>query len=277
MIRFLLMSAWAVLGLGLEKFATADDLRLSLDLRNTYSEDPMSGGTWGLYVRSVDTGTSPEGAHGVASIRAILTNVASTGITFSPGFPAPNTPINANGAAEVQVLSNGTVEIVYSQDTSADGVVTSVGTNPRITRETLVASGSWPAGPRPTFGVDPQGLSSSGSFLSSDVAPYSAVPADTVVTSVVTLGDLNGSLTINNLDTPLFVARLPGGALAGQFHPAADINQDGFIRLDISGYVAILFARKPGGPTTVAVPEPVCSALIGFAMFAVCWCRGISR
>lgn len=245
--------------------ADADQIRLSLDLNLTNRNTNGTGGTWRLYARKVEDGNAPDGNSGIAGIRAILTNVATTGITFGAG-------INSNGAADFQALSNGALEIVYGQDISAAGVVTTVGTHATVNRDTLIASGTFPGGvgvPRPAFGVDtstPTPFGSEGNFLVSNGAGgwtnSLEVSGANILTQVVVVGDANGNGFVNNLDTGQFVSRLPGGANSGIFLAAADINQDGVNNnLDIGGYVGIL-----GGPavtaSTTAVPEPSTLGLV---------------
>ncbi len=145
----------------------ADELLITLDLRNTYRNDALGGGTWQLFVRKVETGTEPQGDFGVSGIRALIDNISLEGIAFAPGIGQAYF-----GAPFTQVLSNGTVEIIYQQDlngTVIEGVGVPVLPQSPF-RDRLIASGTWPGGPRPVFGMDLEGLFSSGQFLGGDSA-----------------------------------------------------------------------------------------------------------
>lgn len=261
MKRSLLICAAALMMLVNVPQADADQIMLTLDLRNTNRQNSASGGTWQLFARKVENGSAPNGDNGISGIRAILNGVSETGITFATGINqlGPDTYTNT--------LSNGAVEVVYGQDISAAGVVTGVGVSATATQDRLIASGSWPAGAtRPTFGTDPGGFSSEANFLGGAAAPFPAsleVSGSNILTAVYTLGDMNNSGTITNLDTGAFVAQLPPTPSA-PYNPAADINQSGTVtNLDISGYVGIL--TGPGAASISAVPEP---SSIGLALLA---------
>ncbi len=75
----------------------ADDLQLTLDLRNNNHANGLGGGTWQLFARVVETAVGPDGSTGIVGIRALLDRIDATGITFNPA-------INSNGAARVQTL-----------------------------------------------------------------------------------------------------------------------------------------------------------------------------
>ena len=265
MKRSLLICSAALMMLVSVPKADADQIQLTLDLRNAVRTNSLSGGTWQLFARKVETGTAPDGNNGISGIRAIINNIAEAGITFSATINQLPT-----GGPYTNTLSNGAVEIVYGQDISAAGVVTGVGVPVApapATRDTLIASGTWPAGPRPTFGVDTSAtpLGSEGNFLGGAAAPFPAsleVSGANILTSVVTLGDMNNSGTITNLDTAAYVRQLP--VAIDPYNPAGDINQSGNVsNTDTAGYVAIL-----GGPAVAAVsvvPEPSTVALAIFA------------
>jgi hypothetical protein len=260
MKRSLLICAAALMMLVSIPKADADQIRLTLDLRNTNRANAASGGTWQLFARKVETGSAPEGNSGISGIRAILNGISSTGITFASGINQLPT-----GGPYIDVLTNNAVEIVYGQDISTAGVVNNVGIGANANQDRLIASGTWPAGAtRPTFGTDPAGAGSEGNFLGGSSAPYPAsleVSGANVTTQVVTLGDINGSNTITAADTPQYLAVL-GGSVA--YNPAADINQSGSVTAaDTAQYLAIL-----GGPSSAAisvVPEP---SSIGLAVIA---------
>ncbi len=252
--RNLILCAATLLVLVLSTQTRADNLRLTLDLRNTSRLNPLNGGTWQLFARKVETGAGAQGDFGVSSLRALLNNISATGITIAPGISQPN------GVPFANTLTNGVVEIDYAQDLNGT-VITGVGVNAIANRDQLIASGSWPAGPRPTFGVDPGGLSSEGHFLTSSAPPYGEISPDDVLTEVVTLGDFNGSATITNSDIALFVARFPGAMPPLPYSPAADFNQNGTITsLDIAPFIAGLTA--PLTAATTAVPEPASVSLL---------------
>ncbi|TWU17822.1 hypothetical protein [Bythopirellula polymerisocia] len=228
----------------------ADDLQLTLDLKNTISNDATSGGTWQLFARKLETGGGSEGDFGVAATRGLLNNIDVNSISFASGIGQPTT-----GGPYIQTLSNGTVEINYQQDLSGS-VVTGVGVNFPVTRDSLIASGTWPSGPRPTFGIDPDGFSSAGSFLSSASAPYSLVSPDNTFTEVVTLGDFNNSATITLLDVAPFWHQFNLSCCGPEpYNPAADINQSGSITsLDRGAFIS-LFTSYVSPPLDPA-PEP---------------------
>jgi hypothetical protein len=245
----------------------ADNIVLTLDLRNTNRASATSGGTWQLFARKQETGTAPNGDNGIAGIRAVINNISIGSVTFASGINAMS-DTSCNGGQCVQTLSNGAVEIVYGQDLSAAGVVTGVGVFANVFQDRLIASGSWPAGAgRPTFGTDAQSFGSEANFLLNASAPWGnalEVSGANIITEVYTLGDLNNSNTVTSLDIGGFVARLPGASPSLPYHAAADINQSGTITgLDISPFVAIL-----SGPTAAAVsvvPEP---STFGLALLA---------
>jgi hypothetical protein len=261
MKRSLLICAAALTMLVNVPDASADKIQLTLDLKNTSRSSAASGGTWQLFARKVEDGAAPNGDNGISGIRAILTGISSTGITFAAGTN------QLSGGPYTDVLSNGAVEVVYGQDISIAGVVTGVGVPPVATpnRDTLIASGSWPAGAtRPAFGTDPGGKSSEANFLGGAAAPFPAsleVSGANVLTSVYTLGDLNNSGTISNADTNPYIQVLTGAAA---YNPAADINQSGTVtNADTSQYIAIL--TGPGSASISVVPEP---SSIGLALLA---------
>ncbi|TWU22684.1 hypothetical protein [Bythopirellula polymerisocia] len=227
----------------------ADDLQLTLDLLNNISNDATSGGTWQLFARKLETSSGAEGDFGVAATRALLNNVDINTITFRSGIGQPTT-----GGPYIQTLSNGTVEINYQQDLGGP-VVTGVGVFPsfRPFQDQLIASGTWPSGPRPAFGLDPDSFSSSGSFLSSASAPFAAISPDNTFSDVVTLGDFNDSDTITLLDISPHLLTQAGNE--PRYHPAADFNQSGTVSSsDRAQFIAALSNRKPS-PLTPA-PEP---------------------
>ena len=231
----------------------ADDVRLTLDHRNTNRANALSGGTWQLFVRKVETGAGAEGDNGIAGIRALINNITEAGITFATGINQLST-----GGPYVNTLTNGVVEIVYGQDLVPANVVVGVGVDANANKDRLIASGIWPAGPRPTFGNDGSvavggPFSSEANFLNAAVAPFTGVLASNTLTSVITLGDTNNTGTISNSDTAGYIAAL-GGGVPG-YNPAADINQTGTVsNSDTPLYIGIL--GGPIGANIGAVPEP---------------------
>jgi hypothetical protein len=205
----------------------ADDVVLTLDLSNTFRDESRSGGTWQLFARRVETGKDPQGDGGISYIRALINNIRSDTITFAPGIGQRTT-----GGPFVNTLKSGTVEILYRQDTDGTAV-TSVGVAKKPHLDRLIATGSWPAGPRPTFGDDgatPKPAKSQAKFLGAAKAPYpDSVVAGKTSTAVITLGDLNENGTVTNSDIAPFMARLPGASPSLPYHPAGDINQSGTI------------------------------------------------
>jgi hypothetical protein len=233
----------------------ADDVQLTLDLRQTSYSNPKGGGIWQLYARIVDNAGSVDGSHGLASVRAILKNVNATDIAFN--MPA----INATGAMEVTSLSNGAVKINYSQDRTGAAKM-GLGVPPVSTpnRDLLVASGTWLAGPRPVFAVDPEGLASGATVWTTPTAPFEAVAPNNSPTSVVTLGDLRTTPAINagiinGLDRVDFLRQLPGASMPAPYNPAADIDQNGVVNnLDTVRFIKI-FTGQPD-PAVNDAPEP---------------------
>ncbi len=260
----LICAAIMMLLQGMAQNVNADSLQLTLDLRNTNRANALSGGTWQLYARKVEGAGGVNGDNGIAGVRAIINNISATGITFAAG-------INSNGAANAQVLSGTTVEVVYGQNIAIAGVIGGLGVSGTPNLDRLIASGTYPAGPRPTFGTD-GALSSEGNFLNvAAPGPFgNSIEASgaNVTTSVVTLGDMNNSGTITSLDISGFVARLPGAVPSLPYNPAADINQSGTVSgLDISQFVAIL--SGPSGAAVTAVPEPTTLGLTLLASFGL--------
>ncbi len=227
----------------------ADELQLTLDLVNNVVNDAFSGGRWQLFARKLETSSGAEGDFGVASVRALLENVDVNSISFSGSIGQGTT-----GGPYIQTLANGTVELIYEQDLNGT-VVTGVGVPvlpAPVTRDTLIASGSWSSGPRPAFGMDPDGLVSTGAFLASPVVPYSTIFPDRVYSETVTLGDLNGSHTVSLLDNGPFLLT---NARQLPYHPAADLNQSGnSSTTDRALYVQTLATRAPGMLTIAAEP-----------------------
>jgi hypothetical protein len=249
----LICAAIMMLLQGTAQNVNADTLQVTLDLRNTSRTNALSGGTWQLFARRVDGAGGVVGDNGLAGLRAIINNISATGITFN----AANNGAGNVGAANAQVLTGTTVEVVWGQNLAAPNVITGLGVSATVNLDRLIASGTWPAGPRPTFGTD-GALSTEGNFLNTNVAPFgNSIEASgaNVTTSVVTLGDMNNSGTITSLDISGFVARLPGASPSLPYNPAADINQSGTVSgLDISPFVAIL--SGPSSASVSAVPEP---------------------
>ncbi|MDZ4657258.1 MAG: hypothetical protein SH868_06720 [Bythopirellula sp.] len=205
----------------------ADDVVLTLDLSNTYRDDPRSGGTWQLFARRVETGQAPQGDAGLCWIRALINNIRSDTITFAPDIGQMTA-----GGPFINTLKSGTVEILYQQDTDGT-VVKGIGIAKNPHRDHLIASGSWPPGPRPNFGDDgatPPPATSSAKFLGAAKTPFpeAVIPGQTV-TEVITLGDLNENGTVTNSDIAQFTARLPGASPSLPYHPAGDIDQSGTI------------------------------------------------
>ncbi len=208
----------------------ADEVILTLDLRNAFHDDAMGGGTWQLFARKVENDKAPQGDAGIVFIRALIDNINLDSVKFAADINQ-----RINGGPFVNALSNGTVEIVYQQDTDAT-VTQGIGVDENPNRDRLIASGTWPAGPRPKFGKDdtaPKPFRSSAKFFEPSRAATgnAAIPTRTR-TSVITLGDLNESGTISNSDIAPFSARLPNAAPALPYHPAADIDQSGTVTLE---------------------------------------------
>lgn len=205
----------------------ADEVMLTLDLNNSFHDDAMGGGTWQLFARKVENGKAPQGDAGIIYIRALINDISSDSVKFASDINQKMT-----GGPFVNALPSGTVEIIYQQDTDAT-VTQGIGVDENPNRDRLIASGSWPAGPRPKFGKDdevPKPQRSSAKFFEpSRAATGNADVAAKTRTLVITLGDLNESGTISNSDIALFVARLPNASPALPYHPAADIDQSGTI------------------------------------------------
>ncbi len=234
MKRTALLCAVAIVTLLIATSSQADNVVLTLDLRNTVHDDPHSGGSWQLFARRVETGKAPQGDAGICWIRALVNNIRSDTVTFAPDIGQMTT-----GGRFVNTLPSGTVEILYRQDI-AGTVVKGVGVAKKPHRDRLIASGSWPTGPRPNFGDDrpvfgqesatPTPAKSDAKFLGTAKATFpDTIAAGKTVTEVVTLGDLNENGTATNIDIGLFVARLPGAAPSLPYHPAGDIDQSGTI------------------------------------------------
>jgi hypothetical protein len=206
---------------------TADDVLLTLDLRNTYRDDPRGGGTWQLFARRVSNDKQPSGEVGIGYVRAILSNISSAGVEFADDIGQMQ-----GDRPAVQALSNGAVEILYQQDTAAT-VVEGVGVDKNPRRDRLIASGTWPPGSRPEFVADdakPTPGKSAAKFLSKEkTIPRGLVPAGKTQTAVVTLGDLNNDKKVTAADIAPFVARLPGAAPALGYDPACDFDQSGTV------------------------------------------------
>lgn len=255
MKRSLLICAAALMTLLSVPEVKADTIHLTLDLNNAIRTNPTSGGTWALWARKVETGSAPEGNFGISSIRALINNINEAGVTFSGSIG------QQAGGPYVNTLSNGVVEILYGQNLNGT-VVNNVGVFANANQEVLIASGTWPAGPRPTFGVDPSPnttppgpFPSEGNFLGGNSAPYPASVAATITTSVIHTGDLNNSNTVTSADTAQFVARLPGASPSLPYTFAADMNHSGTVTsADIALYVARLSA--PLVAEVGAIPEP---------------------
>jgi hypothetical protein len=138
-------------------------------------------------------------------------------------------------------------------------VVSGLGVFANANQERLIASGTWPAGPRPTFGTD-GAFSSEGNFLNAASAPFgNSIEASgaNVTTSVVTLGDFNNSGTITTIDIGGFSGQFSGAP----YNPAGDFNQSGTVTtIDIGGFAGIFT-----GPLVAeinAVPEPSTMGLV---------------
>jgi hypothetical protein len=247
--RKCLIGAATLVALLLSAPVQADQVHLTLDLINNDPLDPSSGGTWQLGARKVETGTPPQGDFGIAGIRAILRDINIGSILFAGGIN------QVPGGPYTQVLSNGAIELVYGQDISSPGVVTGVGVSANPNLDRLIASGIWPAGPRPVFATDPSGFASEAVFLSSASPPFFAsIDAGPPLLSVVTVGDLDGSNTVTQADVALFESLyLP--PIGNPYHPAADINQSG----SINSIDYLLLVDMAG------VPEPTSLALLALA------------
>lgn len=219
--------AWIVVAaiVSASPLTSADDVLLTLDLRNNFRDIPGGGGTWQLFARRVPNDKEPSSAAGIGYVRAILNNVSSAGVEFADDIGQMQ-----SGGPFVRPLPNGTVEIIYQQDTAAT-VVEGVGVDKNPHRDRLIASGTWPSGRRPTFADDgekPTPSKSEAKFLSKGKKiPRDLVPAGKTRLEIVTLGDLNGDLKVSSPDIAKFVVRLPGAAPALEYHPACDIDQDG--------------------------------------------------
>lgn len=252
----LICAALMMLLQGMAQNVKADTLHLTLDLKNTLRANALSGGTWQLFARKVEGAGGVNGDNGLAGIRALIDNISATGITFN----AANNGAGNVGAANAQVISGSTVEIVWGQDISAPNVITGLGVSANPNLDRLIASGTWPAGPRPTFGVD-GALSSEGNFLNAAAAPFGnsiEVSGANVTTQVVTLGDMNNSGTVTNSDTNGYIAQLP--IPTAPYNPAADFNQSGTVtNSDTSLYVATL--TGPSTASVAVVPEPTTMSL----------------
>lgn len=237
----------------------ADSVLLTLDLTNNNIDDAASGGSWRLSARKVETATAPQGDHGIAAIRAILNTVSIGSIVFAGDIN------QLPGGPYTQTLSNGAIEVLYAQDTSAPGVVTGVGVSANPNLDRLIASGIWPAGAaRPTFGMDdslPTPFFSQAQFLNNPSPPYGASAA-IAATSVVTVGDLDNSNTVTLADYQLFLDQFP--PTSAPYHPAADLNQSG----TVNGADNFLFREL------LSIPEPASLLLVGMgAICALSWRR----
>ncbi|MDZ4657257.1 MAG: PEP-CTERM sorting domain-containing protein [Bythopirellula sp.] len=219
--------------------ARGDNLLLSLDLRNNLANDPLSGGRWELFARQVETADGAQGDFGVSGVRALLDHVDVNSITFASGIGQ-----GTIGGPYLRTLPNGKVEIVYQQDLNGT-VVTGVGVPPVFPpeRSSFLASGTWPSGPRPVFGIDPTAVASTGSFLTSSAAPFGQIAADATLTEITTLGDFNGSGTVTLGDIHPF--KLTNGRVLPH-QRAADFNRTGTSSsADRAHFVAALNYRVP--------------------------------
>ena len=249
-----LMAAALVVALVVPTSARADSLLLTLDLTNNDVADPASGGQWQLFARKIETGTGAQGDYGVSGIRAILHNINIDSIAFADDIN------QLPGGPFINQLANGAVEAVYGQDLSSATVVIGVGVNPISTQDSLIAVGNWPAGPRPTFGLDPGGDGSAGNFLGAGGPPFpGSIQPDAVDTMVVTLGDLNNSETVTFMDVALFQAQLPPAI--GPYNPAADLDQSGTITP--ADYALFLDMANIPEPSALVL---TCTALMGLGL-----------
>jgi hypothetical protein len=233
----------------------ADNVQLTLDLTNNDHLDPLSGGSWQLFARKVETGTGAQGDFGIAAIRAILRDINVGSVVFASDIN------QLSGGPFTSVLPNGAIEVFYGQNIAGTGVVTGVGVSDNPNLDRLIASGTWPAGPRPVFDVDgtpPSALFSDSNFLGNPTPPFSAaVAADATLTTVVTVGDLDGSSTVTAADVAQFRTQfLPP---TGPYNPAADIDQSGTITL--ADYQLL--------QDVAGVPEPASLLLAGVAVIGL--------
>lgn len=255
MKRSLLICSAALMMLVYVPQTNADQIQLTLDLLNASPGNAASGGTWQLYARKVENGSAPNGDNGIAGFRAVLNNVDFGSVSYASGI---NQIGDCDGGPCIQQYASGAVEIVYGQDLSSAGVLTGIGIGNNPNHDRLIASGSWPAGAaRPTFGTDPNGAGSEGNFLANAAAPWGnalEVSGANLLTSVVTLGDVNGSNTVSLTDIQPFVDVLNG---VTAYNPAADVNQSGTVTLtDIQPFTNVLNGVPLLTASVAAVPEP---------------------
>ncbi len=260
--RSSIISAAAIMTLLSMAQVKADDVLLTLDLRNEEPHNALSGGCWWLYARKLETGTSPQGDHGISGIRAILANVDVNSICFADDIN------QMAGGPYTNTLANGTIEIVYGQNLGAPGVVTGVGVSANPNQDRLIASGSWLPGPRPVFSLDPQGFGSETSFLGGPSAPFPAsIAATNNLTEVVTLGDLDNTGTVELLDVVTYFNVLSGSL---PYNPAADIDQSGDVtNADTSLILDIADGPPYQVPCGCSIPEPTSLMLVSLGMLGL--------
>jgi hypothetical protein len=230
----------------------ADNVQLTLDLTNNDPLDSLSGGNWQLFARKVETGSGAQGDFGISGIRIILRSINISSVTFADDIN------QLSGGPYTNMLPNGAIEVVYGQNIAGSGVVTGVGVSANPNLDRLIASGIWPAGPRPVFdseGMPPSATFSDSNFLGGSAPPFPAsVAADLTLTAVVTVGDLDGSGTVTAADVAQFESQfLPP---MGSYNAAADIDQTGTIKL--ADYQLLL--------DIAGVPEPTTVMLVGLAV-----------
>jgi hypothetical protein len=232
---------------------------------------------WWLYAEVIPTVGGVDGSNGISEVRALINNIDfgtdGDAVTFASGIGATDPVMTSEGLrAPVLQTTGGTLDILYSQDTS-DGlsVVGGIGTSDR----TLIASGTFASDLTfPTWGDDDLGATSHGLFLDTAApGPFGDAlePDETnLEESAVLLGDVNRDGVFDSLDIKPFVNLIAGGGYQPEGDLAPRGNPDGIVdALDIYPFIVIENIETPLTAALNTVPEPSSLAIALFGLLGI--------
>jgi hypothetical protein len=291
MKRGLVFSLCALALAAYGSMATAQTVKVALNLRYNDPADPSEGGTFQL-VGKVD---SPGTSKGIAAINAYISNINTAGLTYGTGSSA----LAPTGGGVFNTAVTGGTNVLYGQDTANGPVTLNVGAgagqvnatdqfkNAAWDNNSVLITGTF-GGTRPAF-ITAGANSSDGNLFAASATATAPEPQNAVVDATTTFtvrgdsvatdglksGDANRDNKVDSADFNLLALNFGG---TGKTWDQGDFNDSADGKVDSADFnlLALNFGQSRPAPAAAAavsaVPEPASLGLLAVSalgMFAL--------